>query len=131
MIGDEGICKVPEDGIFAELSQLAGLFFNVFFFIFGEVANGVDLVIGKEVKNFLIGFLEVSEDMFLRTRCIIEVLFGEYFEKAFIYFFEDLHFTVFLVVHIDCREEVISLVGEDVIEYWIINFMMGEVGEAT
>ena len=38
---------------------------------------------------------------------------------------------MFLVVHTEYGEELVGLVGEDVIKNWVIDFIIGEVGEAT
>lgn len=76
MVGDEGVGEVAEGGCFGIRVMFAG-FSGALFFIFGEVADGVDLVIGKEFKYFFIVFIEMFEDMFLCGGGVVEVIFGE------------------------------------------------------
>lgn len=46
-------------------------------------------------------------------------------------FFEDLFFGMFFVVHTGGGEEFVGLVGEDIIEEGVIDFVACEVGEAA
>lgn len=93
MVGDDCICEVAEGGCFVVQSGLARLFFGQFlilFLVFGEVFDGIHLVISEEFEYFFIGFVEMFEDVFLSEGGIVEVIFGEKFEEAFVYFFDKL-----------------------------------------
>lgn len=77
MVGDEGIGEVAEGGCFGIIRDTFAGFSDALFFIFGEVADSVDLVIGEEFKYFFIVFIEMFEDMFLCGGGVVEVIFGE------------------------------------------------------
>lgn len=89
MVGDEGICKVAEGRCFVVPGGFTGLFFDAFF-LFGEVFDGIYLFICEEFEYFLIGFVEMFEDVFFSGGGMIKVIFGEKFKKAFVYFFDKL-----------------------------------------